>query len=231
MRRRLPDYLEPDELDALLDVAPPRHRLYFLLCARAGLRASEAAKLRHEDVIWRDGEPVVLHLIGKGDKEALLPLALSLRRYLPAFTQPARRGWLFVGYKGGHVTRGAASVWLMADAAKAGIPRRKAHIHSLRHSFATHLLRAGVDLVTIRELMRHASLANTQIYLHVDPERLLGAIESIDIAIAGDPSHRNGNGRHPGGDANSGELRFLDGLAAVIESRRLELLQGEHALT
>jgi len=179
-KSRLPDYLEPDELDALLAAAPARHRLYFLLCARAGLRASEAAALRDEDIIWRDGEPAILHVIGKGNKEALLPLALSLRRYLPAFTQPARRGWLFSGYKGEHLTRAAASVWLLADAAKAGIPRRKAHLHALRHSFATHLLRAGVDLVTIRDLMRHASLASTQIYLHVNPERLQGAVDMLD---------------------------------------------------
>ena len=180
--KKLPDYLEPDELDALLAAAPPRHRLYFLLCARAGLRASEAAALRDEDIIWRDGEPAILHVIGKGNKEALLPLALSLRRYLPAFTQPARRGWLFVGYKGGHLTRGAASVWLMADAERAGIPRCKAHIHALRHSFATHLLRAGVDLVTIRELMRHASLVSTQVYLHVNPQRLQFAVDMLDGA-------------------------------------------------
>ena len=52
-KSRLPDYFEPDELDALLAAAPPVHRLYFLLCARAGLRASEAAALRDEDIIWR----------------------------------------------------------------------------------------------------------------------------------------------------------------------------------
>ena len=179
-KSRLPDYLEPDELDALLAAAPPVHRLYFLLCARAGLRASEAAALRDEDIIWRDGEPAILHVIGKGDKEALLPLAPSLRCSLPVFTQPGQRGWLFSGYKGKHLTRGAASFWLLADAERAGIPRRKAHIHSLRHSFATHLLRAGVDLVTIRELMRHASLASTQIYLHVSPERLQGAVDLLD---------------------------------------------------
>ena len=179
-KSRLPDYLEPAELDALLAAAPPVHRLYFLLCARAGLRASEAAGLRDEDIIWRDGEPAILHVIGKGNKEALLPLAPSLRCYLPAFTQPGQRGWLFNGYKGGHLRRAAASVWLLADAEKANIPRRKAHLHALRHSFATHLLRAGVDLVTIRELMRHASLASTQIYLHVNPERLQYAVDRLE---------------------------------------------------
>ena len=177
--KRLPDYFEPDELDALLAAAPPRHRLYFLLCARAGLRASEAATLRHEDVIWRDGEPAILHVIGKGAKEALLPLAPSLRCYLSDFTQPARRGWLFSGYKGKHLTRAAASVWLLADAEKAGVSRRKAHLHALRHSFATHLLRQGVMLTEVRDLMRHSDISTTSRYLHSCPERLQDAVDRL----------------------------------------------------
>src|SRR3990167_11083540 len=69
-KSRLPVYFEPDELEDLLAVSPPQHRLYFLLCARAGLRCSEAAKLRHEELIWSNGLPSIIRLIGKGDKEA-----------------------------------------------------------------------------------------------------------------------------------------------------------------
>ena len=177
-KSRLPTYLEPDELEALLAVSPPVHRLYFLLCARAGLRSSEAAKVRHEDIIWC-GEPTILRVIGKGDKEALLPLARSLRTALRDFTAPDTEGWLFPGYRT-HIVDRQARYWLVDACVRAGIARRKAHPHALRHSFATHLLRQGVDLMAIRDLMRHSSLSTTEIYLHLDPGRLQGAVDMLD---------------------------------------------------
>ena len=177
-KNRLPVYLEGEELDALLAVSPPRHRLYFLLCARAGLRSSEAAKVRHEDIEWKDGQPSILRVVGKGDKEALLPLNAALRCALLKFTESGSTGWLFPGYKT-HIVDRQARYWLVEDCEKAGIPRRKAYPHALRHSFATHLLRRGVDLIEVRDLMRHSSLAITSIYLHTCPERLRDAVERL----------------------------------------------------
>ena len=179
-KSRLPTYMEPDELTALLAVSPPQHRLYFLLCARAGLRSSEAARVRREDIIWRDGQPAILRVIGKGDKEALLPLAPSLRRALAR--EPDGEGWLFPGYKT-HIVDRQARYWLGAAARRAGIARKKAHPHALRHSFATHLLRQGVDLRSIQELMRHSSLSTTEIYLHLNPERLQQAVDVLDAPM------------------------------------------------
>ena len=179
-KSRLPTYMEPDELTALLAVSPPQHRLYFLLCARAGLRSSEAARVRREDIIWRDGQPAILRVIGKGDKEALLPLAPSLRRALAR--EPDGEGWLFPGYKT-HIVDRQARYWLVAAARRAGIARKKAHPHALRHSFATHLLRQGVDLRSIQELMRHSSLSTTEIYLHLNPERLQQAVDVLDAPM------------------------------------------------
>ncbi|KKL44648.1 hypothetical protein LCGC14_2363560 [marine sediment metagenome] len=176
--RRLPVYLEPEQFADLLAVSPPRHQLYFLLCARIGLRSSEAAKVQHEDIIWRDGEPSVLRVVGKGDKEALLPLGSSLQEALRQHSKPDREGWLFRGY-GSHITDRQARYWLVAACEKAGIPRRKAFPHALRHSFATHLLRQRVDLVSIKELMRHSSLSTTEIYLHLDPDRLREAVDTL----------------------------------------------------
>lgn len=179
--RRLPTYLEPDELESLLAVAPPRHRLYFLLCARAGLRSSEAAKVRHEELIWCDGLPSILRVIGKGDKEALLPLGPALRAALSAVSARGATGWLFKGYKS-HIVDRQARQWMVTACEKVGIPRSKAHPHALRHSFATHLLRSGVDLVTIKELMRHAFLSSTEVYLHLDTSRLRSAVELLESA-------------------------------------------------
>ena len=148
-KSRLPTYMEPDELTALLAVSPPQHRLYFLLCARAGLRSSEAARVRREDIIWRDGQPAILRVIGKGDKEALLPLAPSLRRALAR--EPDGEGWLFPGYKT-HIVDRQARYWL-------------------------------VDLRSIQELMRHSSLSTTEIYLHLNPERLQQAVDVLDAPM------------------------------------------------
>ena len=178
--QRLPTYFEVEEFEALLAVSPPRHRLYFLLCARAGLRSSEAAKVRHDDIIWRD-EPAILRVIGKGDKEALLPLARSLRVALTEVSDPQRRGWLFPGYRT-HIVDRQARYWLVEACERACIPRHKAFPHALRHSFATHLLRQGVDLMSIKTLMRHSSLSTTEIYLHLDPERLRYAVDRLDAA-------------------------------------------------
>lgn len=180
-RHRLPTYLEPEELAALLAAAPPRRQLFYLLCARVGLRVSEAVSVSHSDIQWHDGEPSILHVIGKGDKEALLPLAPSLRNLLIQFSAPDAQGWLFPGYRAGHhLADRQARYWLVEDAGKAGIPRHKAHPHALRHSLANHLLREGVNLREIMDLMRHASLSITTIYLHTTPERLQDAVDVID---------------------------------------------------
>jgi len=177
---RLPDYLEAEELAALLAEAEPRQRLYFLLCYRAGLRAFEACKVRHEDIVWRDGQPLHLRLIGKGSKEAMLPLATSIRALLPTFSDPAARGWLFPGRNPDeHISRRMASYWMERVCQRAGIGRRKAHLHALRHSFATHLLRQGVSLIEVRDLMRHTSISTTSIYLHTSPERLQEAVDRL----------------------------------------------------
>lgn len=177
-KSRLPVYFEPDELELLLAVSPPRHRLYFLLCARAGLRSSEAARLRHEELIWNNGTPSIVRLIGKGDKEAMLPLGPFLQDALKAVSVRGTKGWVFPGYRT-HITDRQARTWLVEACERAGIARVKAHPHALRHSFATHLLRCGVDLIEVRDLMRHSSLAITSIYLHTCPERLRSAVDRL----------------------------------------------------
>lgn len=183
--KRLPDYLEAEELAALLAAADPRQRLFFLVCCRAGLRSFEACKIRHEDIIWRDGQPLHLRLIGKGNKEAMLPLAISIRALLPSFSDPAARGWLFPGRSPGeHISRRMTSYWMENACRRAGIGRRKAHLHALRHSFATHLLRQGVTLKEVQELMRHSNIATTSIYLHTTPERLQAAVDTLDRAAS-----------------------------------------------
>jgi integrase/recombinase XerD len=193
-RRRLPTFLEPHELDALLAAADPRQRLFFLLCARAGLRAFEAAAVRWEDFTWTDDRARTLRIPhGKGDKEALVPVHRSIADALqPSVhlrkpplnlrSNPAiDRGHLFPGRRpGGHVTTRTAAYWMEAACRRAGIDRRKAHLHSLRHTFATDLLRGDVNLKDVQELMRHSNVQTTSVYLHTTPERLASAVAVLE---------------------------------------------------
>ncbi|HXG36506.1 MAG TPA: site-specific integrase [Dehalococcoidia bacterium] len=182
-KRILPQYLEPHEIDSLLTAAEtPLQRLYFLFCIKAGLRAFEAAALRWSDLRWEDGRPVSLHVRnGKGGKEAWLPINKVLAAALLNLHEIGNgEDYIFPGRSPGEpiITR-TAQFWIERAAKKAGLPRNKARLHILRHSFATHLMRAGVDLKTVQELMRHSSMATTSIYLHVSPERLQSAVDLL----------------------------------------------------
>ncbi|KPJ64892.1 hypothetical protein AMK68_00215 [candidate division KD3-62 bacterium DG_56] len=181
--RRLPTFLEPDELDALLRAAAnPLQRLYFLLCARAGLRAFEAAGLRWDDLRWEDGRPRYIHVRrGKGGKEAHLPIPKVLGDALQELYTSAYSPYVFPGRKPDtHIITRTAQFWMSDAAARAGLAREKRHLHALRHTYATELLRGGVNIRDVQDLMRHSNIQTTSIYLHTTPERLAAAVDVLD---------------------------------------------------
>lgn len=145
-------------------------RAAIVLAAYAGLRVHEIAKVRGQDL---DLDEQVLSLTGKGGKTARLPLHEPILR--SALEMPRQGYWFPARPSSGrlHVTsRGMTSriTLAMRAADVAGTP------HSLRHWYATHLLREGADAVTVQELMRHSSLATTQIYVKADPEQRRAAV-------------------------------------------------------
>lgn len=190
---RHPATLNVDQMYALLDPAPPpggnntgpesarddalmrRDLALAELLYGAGLRISEALQLDTHDVDPRSG---VVRVLGKGSKARLAPLSdtalealaqwLAVRALVTESTEPA----LFVGARGGRLNRRQAARILDDLTARAGLP---AHIspHSLRHSFATHLLEGGADLRSVQELLGHARLSTTQRYTHVTLDRLM----------------------------------------------------------
>ena len=180
--RLLPETLTVAEVDALLEAAPDlRSRALLELLYAAGLRVSEALGLDCEDLSTDGG---FVRVIGKGDKERLVPvgdIALDwLVRWIdegrPALLAlshvgPARGGPLFLGDRGGRLARQQAFAVVKAAARSAGLPDAISP-HTLRHSFATHLLEGGADLRIVQELLGHASISTTQLYTHVTGERV-----------------------------------------------------------
>ena len=180
--KTLPDVLTYKELEALIE-APDAHnpmawrdRAILELAYGTGARVSELVGLRISDLQFDDG---LVRVFGKGAKERLIPVgrralgavALYVREVRPQLDRGKSQNRLFLNRRGGPLTR--VGVWgiVKSCAARAGIEKRVTP-HTLRHTFATHLLEGGADLRAVQEMLGHADLATTQIYTHVDREYL-----------------------------------------------------------
>ena len=180
--KRLPEALDEPETTRLLesmeqDALGLRDQALFELLYGAGLRVSEMVGL---DIAHVNFDAGFLRCFGKGRKERIVPLGRkageSLQRYLrevrPTFIKRRPDAVaLFVGHGGRRLTRQRVWQLIRRYAIKAGIAKRL-HPHSLRHSFATHLLTHGADLRTVQELLGHANITTTQRYTQVDRARL-----------------------------------------------------------
>jgi integrase/recombinase XerD len=182
--RHLPDTLDVGEVERLLEAASTggvRDRALLELLYAAGLRVSEAIRLDLDD-LSRDGGFV--RVIGKGDRERLVPVGdVALDRLVTwlqgprpellalGHVQPHRGGPLFLGDRGRRLARQQAWTAVNAAARRAGLDA-KVSPHTLRHSFATHLLEGGADLRVVQELLGHASISTTQLYTHLTGERI-----------------------------------------------------------
>lgn len=179
--RKLPTVLSRDEVEGLVAVVEnPKHRAILLLMYSAGLRVGEAVRLRRLDL---DRERGMIHVRGgKGRKDRVTLLS---ERALTAVDEHLRSEWpgpwLFSGGRPGrHLTARSVQKVVSRAANEAGI-RKKVTTHSLRHSFATHLLEAGTDLRYIQALLGHTSPTTTQIYTHVSRTALGRIISPLDL--------------------------------------------------
>jgi integrase/recombinase XerD len=180
--RSLPRPLPVAEVGRLLEAPPEadpvglRDRAILELLYGAGLRISELTGLDVDDVDLEEGS---VRVLGKGGKERDVPVgrfareavANYLTRARPTFATAASRAALFLNQRGGRLTRQGCSQLLAKAVRAAGITRRVTP-HTLRHSFATHLLEGGADVRVVQELLGHASVATTQIYTLVSKEHL-----------------------------------------------------------
>jgi integrase/recombinase XerC len=173
---RLPAHLPIDQSDALFrspvgdDQADRRDRAILEVLYAAGVRVAELSGLDVEDVDLREGS---VRVLGKGRKERIVPLGgkavAALHEYLGV--RESSRGALFRNARGGRLTVRSLHRIVRARARTAGLAGRVTP-HTLRHTFATHLLDAGADLRLIQELLGHARLSTTQRYTHVSADRL-----------------------------------------------------------
>ncbi|SJN41267.1 Site-specific recombinase XerD [Microbacterium esteraromaticum] len=180
--QRLPKALTIDQVERLL-AAPPsdepigiRDRALLELLYATGARVSEVVSLDVDDLAYGD----VLRLRGKGDKERIVPVGSYARVAVDAYLtrvrpQLAAKGRatarLFLGARGAPLSRQSAWLVIRSAAERAQIAAEVSP-HTLRHSFATHLLQGGADVRVVQELLGHASVATTQIYTHVSVDTL-----------------------------------------------------------
>ena len=175
---RLPDVLTIEQVNKLLDQtggelpAQKRDRALLEVLYGCGLRVSECAGLDLGDCIFGEG---FLRVVGKGSKERIAPISgtalQALVDYLqnarPAFTKPGKpTSAVFLNARGGRLSR--QSIHSIVAKAGIGIGVENLHPHTLRHSFATHMLAGGADLRVIQEILGHSDISTTQIYTHVN---------------------------------------------------------------
>ncbi|MCC8062462.1 MAG: tyrosine recombinase [Rikenellaceae bacterium] len=193
--RKLPDTLSYEEIRRMIEGidlgAPLGHRnraiLEVLYCC--GLRVSELVNLRLSDIFAAEG---IVRVTGKGNKQRLVPIAdtalqqvefyLEQRRTMPVVADSAEI--VFLNQHGRKLTRVMIFTIIRKTAAAAGITKTVSP-HTLRHSFATHLLQGGADIRAVQELLGHESILTTEIYTHLEMRDLRGALELHPLAHSG----------------------------------------------
>lgn len=181
-RRRLPEVLSHTEVQKLLstpqgdDSITRRDRALLEVMYACGLRASEVISLKVGDIDFRQG---LVRTEGKGSKERLVPIGnkalTAVRSYISGpraeLLRSPEEKVLFVNFRGGPLTRQGLYKIIRRRASEAGLADKMSP-HTLRHSFATHLLSGGCDLRSVQEMLGHADLATTQLYTHLSGEDL-----------------------------------------------------------
>jgi integrase/recombinase XerD len=190
--RKLPVVLSPEEITRMIEAAPSlMHRTILMVLYGTGIRRTEASLLKVNDI---DSERMVIHVQqGKGSRDRDVPMTPKLLDALREYWRWKKpKVYLFPSTDGHRDVERPISdktVWYAAkeSAARAGIKKRIGP-HTLRHSFATHLMEAGTDLRTIQLLMGHAHLEHTTLYLHLSHRHLHAAANPLDQITLGSHS-------------------------------------------
>jgi integrase/recombinase XerD len=181
--RKLPDTLSFPEVESLLEAIPlgepegHRNRAMLEVLYSSGLRVSELVELKKSQVFAEVG---FLKVVGKGNKERLVPIGKAALHYLKLYEEHVRaqqipakgqEEYVFLNRRGQKLTRVMVFLIIKKTAAQAGIPKNISP-HTFRHSFATHLIEGGADLRAVQEMLGHESITTTEIYTHLDRDYL-----------------------------------------------------------
>jgi integrase/recombinase XerD len=188
LRRSLPDVLSFEEIEAMIaqiDLSKPeggRNRAILETLYSCGLRVSELVNLRRSHLYLDIG---FIRVVGKGDKERLIPIGQEAIRYIQIYLQdlrvhlpviPGFEDILFLNRRGRKLTR-VMIFYIIRDLAKLADIKKQISPHTLRHSFATHLVEGGADLRAVQEMLGHESITTTEIYTHLDRDYLRDTLQ------------------------------------------------------
>lgn len=187
VEKHLPDVLTFDQIERILDsydLNDPiqlRNRTITETIYACGLRISECCNIKIGDIDFKEN---ILRVIGKGNKERIIPFYPRLNELINLYLDESRLlyakddyPYLFVSTRGGKVSPRSVQLMLEDTKLKTGLPV-DIHPHMLRHSFATHMLDNGADLRSVQELLGHQNLSTTQLYTHLTYDRLKKAVDS-----------------------------------------------------
>ncbi|MBQ2993468.1 MAG: tyrosine recombinase [Alistipes sp.] len=187
--RHLPDTLTVEEIERIIDSITPytakgrRDRAMLELLYSCGLRVSELISLRMSDLFFGEG---YIRVIGKGDKQRLVPIGSTARERIMMYLDDRREkekrdtDTLFLNNRGGKLTRIMVFLILRQAVENAGIDKTVSP-HTLRHSFASHLIAGGASIRQVQEMLGHESIVTTEIYTHLDEGRLRSTVEKLSL--------------------------------------------------
>ncbi len=187
-KRHLPDFLQYQEIEqilAIIDLSTPegaRNKAIIEVMYSCGLRVSEATNLRISNLFFKDG---FIKVLGKGDKERLVPIGNSAIKHVTIYLNDIRvhvpikknqDDFVFLNRRGAALSRVMIFLMIKKYVEQAGITKIISP-HTLRHSFATHLVEGGADLRAVQEMLGHESITTTEIYTHLDRNFLRKTLE------------------------------------------------------
>lgn len=187
--RLLPEVLSIEETDKLLSIPDIsdklglRDKALLETMYASGLRVSETINLEISKIYFDDG---FIRVIGKGSKERIVPVGKTALKFITKYINESRSllknknsfNYLFLNFRGSKLSRMGILGIIREYAHKANINKR-VHPHTLRHSFATHLLQGGADIRIIQEMLGHSDISTTQIYTHIDKDYLIEVHKSF----------------------------------------------------